>query len=134
MANTLDKIITAAGKDQKHANDLCLKLNQTFTNIGTEKLISVLKNAIKYCAIPEWAKEGFINYKGYTLEVDEDGCLHTIKIDTKFINETRNEQCYVHAEIIPTLLIIRAGEHWDDMSIVSRIDDMEDLLGIKIFD
>ena len=134
MATTLDKIITAAGKDQKHANDLCLKLNQAFTNIGTEKLIGVLKNAIKYCAIPEWAKEGFINYKGYTLEVDDDGYIGEIRIESKFLDETRNKQCYINAKIVSTVLIIRAGEYWDDMSIVSRIDDMEDLLGIKIFD
>lgn len=134
MASTLDKIITVADKNQKHANDLRLKLIRAFTNIGTWKLIGVLKNAIKSSAIPEWAKEGFIKYKGYTLEVDEDGCFHSITIRTKITNKTRNKQYYFDAKIIPTVLVIRAGEHWDDMPIVSRIDDMEDLLGIKIFD
>lgn len=136
MKSTLNKIIEIANTNNELANDLVKKLYQEFTEKGTSELILVLKNLIKYSSVDTWLKNEFLKEKSYTLEVDSNGNINHIRINKKFTNpDNMDEHYYIDAKIAPAFAIIHGGNHYSEMNqIIASVDDMEDLLNIKIFE
>ena len=135
MKSTLNKIIEIANTNNELSNDLVKKLYQEFTAKGASELILVLKNLIKYSSVDTWLKNEFLKEKSYTLEVDSNGYINHIRINKKFTNpDNIDENYYIDAKITPTFAIIRGDNHYSEMSqVIASVDDMEDLLNIKIF-
>ena len=136
MKSTLNKIIEIANTNNELANNLVKKLYQEFTAKGTSELILVLKNLIKYSSVDTWLKNEFLKEKSYTLEVDSNGNINHIRINKKFTNpDNIDEHYYIDAKIAPTFAIIHGGNHYSEMNqVIASVDDMENLLNIKIFE
>lgn len=104
-------------------------IKQTLTNYSVEDLVNVCKKFIKYAAIPDYAKNNFLNYKGYTYTVGDDGLFKELTINV--YSEDPNDSYYhyyIKCDFCYSFLQITGGEHNRSMSPIIEINDIEDVI------